>query len=219
MSDYDAASTRAADLDSAVTQNATLISSQYADLVSLSARQAFGGIEISVSNGTDGEWNMSDVKIFLRDVGTSRSVMTDFCALLDLNAFSCSRVNPVETLYSAFPMFLYFNTSFGGPLLTPLLEFQDSLQYTQEYAARDLGKLSSVWETKVLTSVLGTTYPIATGSDVTHQQGIERMHALANDIEMILSTHIMLRIRQYVDHGLGPRKIFWRWLAHLQTCG
>lgn len=70
--DYEAASARAINLDKSIIQNATLISSQYADLLSLAARQTFASIEISVSNGSDGKWNMSDVKIFMDDVGSSR---------------------------------------------------------------------------------------------------------------------------------------------------
>lgn len=74
LQDYQNASERASALDNAVLHNATAVSSQYADLVSLSALQAFGSIEISVSNGTDGRWDMSDVKIFMKDMGNSRCV-------------------------------------------------------------------------------------------------------------------------------------------------
>lgn len=49
------------------------------------------------------------------------------------------RVNPVEDIYAAFPFFLYINPTYAGQLLSPLLEFQDSVQYNQPYAARDLG--------------------------------------------------------------------------------
>lgn len=74
LADYQDASARAVNLDNALISNATSISSEYADLVSLATRQAFGGLEISVSNGTDGKWNMSDVKIFMKDIGNSRYV-------------------------------------------------------------------------------------------------------------------------------------------------
>ena len=52
--------------------DASAISPQYTDLVSLAARQAMGGVEFSVINGTNGSWNTSDVKIFMKDVGTSQ---------------------------------------------------------------------------------------------------------------------------------------------------
>ena len=85
LADYQAAAARAAALDDAVLQQATKISSQYADLVSLAARQAFGGLEFTISNGTDGNWNTSDVKVFMRDVGSSRCVTL---ALSFLSPFS-----------------------------------------------------------------------------------------------------------------------------------
>ena len=81
LDDYENANERASALDSAVLQNATAISAQYGDLVSLAARQAFGSTEISISNGTDGNWNMSDVKIFMKDVGNSRCVVPGTCEI------------------------------------------------------------------------------------------------------------------------------------------
>lgn len=48
-------------------------------------------------------------------------------------------VNTVDTLYAAFPMFIYLNPELGGYLLAPLLEYQDSISYTLEYAAKNIG--------------------------------------------------------------------------------
>lgn len=47
----------------------------------------------------------------------------------------------MEVLYASFPFFLYLNASYAGYLLSPLLEYQDSPQWSQPYAARDLGGL------------------------------------------------------------------------------
>lgn len=38
------------------------------------------------------------------------------------------------------PMYLYLNPAVLGYLLSPLLEYQESTQYTNPYAAQDLGK-------------------------------------------------------------------------------
>lgn len=72
LADYESASARATDLDNTILSDAAAISPQYADLVSLAIRQAFGGIDISVASDTNGNWNMSDVKVFMKDIGTSR---------------------------------------------------------------------------------------------------------------------------------------------------
>ena len=50
-----------------------------------------------------------------------------------------SRVNAVETLYSAFPALMYVDPSLGAPLLEPLFRFQASRNYTIGYAAADIG--------------------------------------------------------------------------------
>ncbi|KAH9951526.1 hypothetical protein B0H21DRAFT_684389, partial [Amylocystis lapponica] len=164
LSDYSDAFARSTALDQKILQDATSISTEYGNLVSLAARQAFGGMDITVSHGTGEQWDMSDVKIFMKDIGTS------------------GRVSPVEILYAAFPMFIYLNASYGGPLLSPLLEFQDSPQYTLPYAARDLG----------------STYPVASGDTSSHQQGVERngnmlimalAHARTSGDGSLLSTH------------------------------
>ncbi|KZT72217.1 hypothetical protein DAEQUDRAFT_763324 [Daedalea quercina L-15889] len=150
VTDSSDAMTRSTQLDNEITQNATSISSEYSDLVSLAARQTFGAIDITVSQGTDSQWNTSDVMIFMKNMGNNR------------------RVNPVEIMYAAFPMFLCVNASYGRPLLTPLLEYQSSSMYTLPYAASDIG----------------SGYPIASGDSSTNQLGVEQS---ANMIIMALA--------------------------------
>ncbi|PCH42735.1 hypothetical protein WOLCODRAFT_152776 [Wolfiporia cocos MD-104 SS10] len=72
LSDFNAALGRATDLDNQVMAATSNISTNYTDIVHLGARQTFAGIDITVSKGTDGAWNMSDVKIFMKNVGTDR---------------------------------------------------------------------------------------------------------------------------------------------------
>ncbi|PBK76561.1 hypothetical protein ARMSODRAFT_875663 [Armillaria solidipes] len=122
LSDFSDAKQRAIDLDNKIMSDARQISDNYADLVTLAARQALA-VDITVSKNSEGQWNTSDVMTFMKDVGNSR------------------RVNPVEILYATFPAYLYFNTTWAGYLLEPLLRYQQSSQYTETYAAPDLGLL------------------------------------------------------------------------------
>ncbi|TCD59771.1 hypothetical protein EIP91_011516 [Steccherinum ochraceum] len=138
--DYDNAKQRSNALNAKIIGDAGKVSPTYTNLVSLAARQAMGGTDLTVARGTDSSWNTSDVKMFMKDVGTS------------------GRVNPVESLYAAFPFFLYINASYAGWLLEPLLEFQSSPSYTQPFAASDLG----------------SSYPQASGSNQAHARGIEQ---------------------------------------------
>ncbi|KAK7052731.1 hypothetical protein R3P38DRAFT_2763069 [Favolaschia claudopus] len=122
MADFPAARTRALALDQQILQDASAVSAQYADLVSLATRQAMAGIEITLSTLNNGSsFNLSDVKAFMKDVGNSQ------------------RVNPVETIYAALPVLMYLNSSITGLLLEPLLEYQSSSSYGYPYAAPDLG--------------------------------------------------------------------------------
>ncbi|CCM02781.1 uncharacterized protein FIBRA_04889 [Fibroporia radiculosa] len=121
LSDYSDALARSESFDSQLIQNASSISTEYSQVVALSTRQVFGAIDITVSNGTDGSLNASDVMIFMRNMGINQ------------------RVNPVEILYASFPAFLYINASFGKPLLAPLLEYQGSPKTALPYAMSDLG--------------------------------------------------------------------------------
>ena len=50
-------------------------------------------------------------------------------------------MNPVEVLFAAFPMLLYFDSSLGGLLLEPLLRSQAWPNVNQQYASRDAGKI------------------------------------------------------------------------------
>lgn len=51
---------------------ASSVSSQLPNIISLVARQAIGATELTVSNGTDGNWNTTDVKMFMKNVGVDR---------------------------------------------------------------------------------------------------------------------------------------------------
>ncbi|KAM5540216.1 hypothetical protein V8D89_006035 [Ganoderma adspersum] len=137
--DYAGAHDRAVALDQKITTAAAKISSQYSDLVSLATRQAVSTLDFTVGTDSSGDVVPGDVKIFMKNVGTDR------------------RVNPVEHIYAAFPMFLYLNASIAGALLEPLLETQASLT-GQSFAAMDIG----------------STYPAAPGSEAVPQQGVEQ---------------------------------------------
>ncbi|KAJ7831647.1 hypothetical protein B0H13DRAFT_1734851 [Mycena leptocephala] len=125
MNDFPAARTRAVALDQQILQDATAISQNYANLVSLGTRQAMAGVEITLSMLQGGRFNFSDVMAFMKDVGNSQS--------------DSRRVNPTETIYATLPAFMYLNASITGALLEPLLEYQSSSAYSNPYAAPDLG--------------------------------------------------------------------------------
>ncbi|KAI0370619.1 DUF1793-domain-containing protein [Pilatotrama ljubarskyi] len=132
-------------LDEAIIANASKVSPHYTDLVSLATRQAMASFDITVSTGSDGTPNASDVRIFMKDIGSMSAT---------------ERVNPVERMYAALPAFIYLNSSLIGPMLAPLLDAQDNT-HGMQYAAQDLG-------------TAGVAYPNATGTHGPHSQGVEQ---------------------------------------------
>ncbi|CAL1714531.1 unnamed protein product [Somion occarium] len=159
LSDFSDATKRADGLDQKIVTAAQNTSSTYAELVSLAARAVMGSTELTIANGTDGNFNTSDVKLFMWDIGAS------------------ARVNPIDTLYTAFPFFLYVNPTYLGYLLTPLLEYQSSSQYTLPYAALDIGQ----------------QYPSATGDNQPHNQGLDAHARATNDTSLLLRHYDLLK--------------------------
>jgi hypothetical protein len=66
MNDYSNALSTANALDSKIQSDASQISSDYADLVALSVRQAFGATEVTAGKSSVGGLNSSDILVFLK---------------------------------------------------------------------------------------------------------------------------------------------------------
>ncbi|KAH9066268.1 hypothetical protein EDB87DRAFT_1554011 [Lactarius vividus] len=138
ISDFANASSRAQRLDQKILQDAASFSGPLGDLVSLTTAEVYGNTQLTVATDGSGEFNKSDVMAFMRSMDTNR-------------------VNPVETLYSAFPAFMYIDPDLGGLLLEPLFRLQASPKYTNLYAAPDLE----------------TSYPDVTVSISVNNRGVE----------------------------------------------
>ncbi|KAH9000737.1 hypothetical protein EDB86DRAFT_2802105 [Lactarius hatsudake] len=140
LGDFANASSRAQILDQKILQGAAPVSNLLGDLVSISTAQVYGSTQLTIGTDANGNYNKSDVMMFMKNIGGSH------------------RVNAVETLYSAFPAFMYIDPTLGRPLLEPLFQLQASPNYTIPYAAADLG----------------SGYPNVTISNSNHDQGVEQ---------------------------------------------
>ncbi|THH08873.1 hypothetical protein EW146_g8851 [Bondarzewia mesenterica] len=147
--DFSDAQQRAETLDARILSAATAISSDYGDLVSIAARQAYGATELTIAKGSDGNYNKSDVMMFMKNVG----------------GITPQRVNPVEVLYQAFPIFMYIDPTLGAPLLEPLLRFQNSSSYVNPYAAQDVARDIAFYPTETANMIImATAHARATGN-------------------------------------------------------
>ncbi|KAI5892498.1 uncharacterized protein SCHCODRAFT_02626308 [Schizophyllum commune H4-8] len=121
LQDYDDASKRADALDSRIMGEASNKSAEYADLVALGTRQALAGLEITVTNASDGTLDTSDIQAFMKDSGNSL------------------HVNSVQVMYAAAPALLYINATWLGYLLKASLQHANSLSPSPQTAPQDLG--------------------------------------------------------------------------------
>ncbi|KAI5115723.1 hypothetical protein M0805_009016 [Coniferiporia weirii] len=125
LDDFSRAQAAANSFDTQLRIAGAALSDNYANLLALSVRQVLGTLDITLANNADGTWDLTDTKVFMKNID---SVGSD------------NGVNTVDVLYTAFPAMLYLNPELGGYLLAPLLEYQDSDAYTQTYAARNIGQ-------------------------------------------------------------------------------
>ncbi|KAN0141387.1 DUF1793 domain containing protein [Lactarius tabidus] len=146
LNDFANASSRAQQFDSKILGDAATVSGTLGDLVSLATAQIYGSIQLTIGSDAGGNLNKSDVMAFMKNIGGP--------------GLSTNRVNAVETLYAAFPAFMYIDPNLGGLLLEPLFQLQASSSYRVPYAAADLG----------------SNYPNVTISNSYHSQGVERLY-------------------------------------------
>jgi len=69
LNDFDNAFKRAQQLDQRILQDAASVSDQLGDLVSLALPQVYSSMQLTIGTGSDGEFNESDVMIFMKNVG------------------------------------------------------------------------------------------------------------------------------------------------------
>ncbi|KLO18699.1 DUF1793-domain-containing protein [Schizopora paradoxa] len=167
-------------------------SQQYADLVSLVVRGAMSSIEITLPQGNQGQQDLSDVDVFMKDMGGMQPGVGG----------SNGNVNPVDVLYATSPMYLYLNADILGYLLKPLLQAQQDSAYsgTLGFAAQNLG----------------SQFPKAQLQVDNHKLGIEQSsnmlimslaHAQTSRDGTLISTYYTL-LKQWaeylVDNALTP---------------
>lgn len=121
MKDFTTALSTANTLDAKVQADSSAISADYASIVALSVRQAFGATEVTIGKGSTGSFNTSDVLVFLKEISSD------------------GNVNTVDVIMPAWPAFLYVNPQYGRLLLEGLFRYQATGQYPNKWSVHDLG--------------------------------------------------------------------------------
>ena len=128
LNDFANASSRAQKLDLKILQDAAPVSGLLGDLVSYATTQVYGSTQLTIAFDVYGY--PANAMAFMKNMGGLEEQQ---------NSVLPRRVNAVETLYSAFPAFMYIDPKLGGLFLEPLFRLQAFTEYTILYAAPDLG--------------------------------------------------------------------------------
>ena len=67
LADFSRALDTAITFDNQLQANASEISSEYASLAALAVRQVMGSLDITVGQDSQGDWNTSDVKVYMKN--------------------------------------------------------------------------------------------------------------------------------------------------------
>lgn len=168
--------------DNQISADALHYSQEYADLLTISTRQALSALEITLVQSTDGTWNSTDVKAFMKNMGSIGG---------------SNGVSAVDVLYAAFPLYMYLDPDLGAYLLEPLLEYQASDLYSLPYAARNIGS--------------AYPNATADGINQEHQLGVEESanmiimtyaHAQTSGNSELISKHYDL-LKEWTDYLVG----------------
>ncbi|KAG9020580.1 hypothetical protein FS842_007199, partial [Serendipita sp. 407] len=117
LNDYELAVSSANNFDSKLNTAASQISGTYADLTFLAARQVASHIEGTVSTGSDGKLNASDVMVFMGNDG----------------------VNRMEEIYASAPFWIYVNPEILRLMLLPNIRWQQLSSTNTGYVVDDIG--------------------------------------------------------------------------------
>ena len=92
---------------------------KYADIVTLSARQAYGGIEVTIPNDT---LNTTDVLAFIKELSSD------------------GNINTVDVIMPAFPIYYILDPDYIRLLLEPMMRYLAAGRWHKPYVIHDMGK-------------------------------------------------------------------------------
>ncbi|EAW06608.1 putative glutaminase [Aspergillus clavatus NRRL 1] len=119
MDDYPDALLESLILDQEMTAKAKAVAGQkYADIVTLSARQAYGGIDLTIPNET---LDTSEVLAFIKELSSD------------------GNINTVDVIMPAFPIYYVMDPEYIRLLLEPMMRYLAAGRWHEPYVIHDMG--------------------------------------------------------------------------------
>ncbi|KAK1059515.1 hypothetical protein LTR74_012552 [Friedmanniomyces endolithicus] len=119
LDDFEAADAEARKLDAAIARKAESVAgSNYSDIVTLSVRQAFGAMDLTIS---EDKLNIDDPLAFIKEISSD------------------GNVNTIDVIYPMAPMLYVLAPGYLRLLLEPIMRYLSSGAWPHNYAVHDLG--------------------------------------------------------------------------------
>lgn len=119
LDDFDAADAESLEMDAMISQKANSVAgTNYSDIVTLSVRQAFGGLDITIPGSS---LDTNDVMIFLKEISS------------DGNA------NTIDVILPLSPILYLMAPDYIRLLLEPIMQYVASGAWPHKYAVHDIG--------------------------------------------------------------------------------
>ncbi|KAJ5670797.1 uncharacterized protein N7477_006160 [Penicillium maclennaniae] len=119
LEDYEDANAESSKLDDLVqSTGASSYGSNYSDILALSVRQTYGGIEITIPNES---LDTSDTRAFIKEISSD------------------GNINTVDVIYATFPIFYILSPEYLKLLLSPIFDYMATSAYTKNYAVHEIG--------------------------------------------------------------------------------
>lgn len=119
LDDYDDANSESTKLDDLIQSTGTSsYGSNYSDILALSVRQTYGGIEITIP---DDSLDTSDTRAFIKEISSD------------------GNINTVDVIYATFPIFYILSPEYLKLLLSPVFDYMATDAYAKDYAVHEIG--------------------------------------------------------------------------------
>lgn len=119
LDDYDDANSESTKLDDLIQSIGTSsYGSNYSDILALSVRQTYGGIEITIP---DDSLDIIDTRAFIKEISSD------------------GNINTVDVIYATFPIFYILSPDYLKLLLSPVFDYMGTDAYTKDYAVHEIG--------------------------------------------------------------------------------
>lgn len=119
LDDYDDANTESVRLDKLVEDTGTSsYGTNYSDILALSVRQVYGGIEVTIPNDS---LDKSEARAFIKEISSD------------------GNINTVDVIFATFPIFYVLSPEIIKLLIAPVFEYMGTSAYARSYAVHEIG--------------------------------------------------------------------------------